>query len=114
MTSGQELQVLNSVVKRISVDMMDNFLSGQGSSDVLLHDVAMLKNLSPIRHNEPSTVVNPTFRIGTFLACITGNCLCSMLGGLFISFVRQGLASFWLRHPYLMPIRLTKQGEVVS
>lgn len=59
--SGQQFQILNSIVKSVSIDVMDNLVAGKRSSKMALHNETMFLYLSVCVMDKLVPIMNPSF-----------------------------------------------------
>lgn len=84
-TAGVQAEVLDTVVERVVIDVVDDLVWSQFASDVALHDKTMLTNAPAVAHEEPVPVLNPALALA-----------CAADGGLGLD-LRGDLRQFALR-----------------
>lgn len=83
----EKFKIFNSVIKLITINMVNYLKPLKPSSKMLFHDIAMFKNLSVSILDKPAPVMNPSFFIG-FSPPNTGtDSFFNYFSRLFISFV---------------------------
>lgn len=75
--AGVQAKVLDTVVERIVIDVVDDLVWSQFASDVALHDKAMLANAPAVAHEHPVPVLDPALA----LAGAAEGCLGLDIGG---------------------------------
>lgn len=62
-SAGVQVEVLDSVVERVVIDVVDDLVWSQFASDVALHDKTVLANAPTVAHEEPVPVLNPALAL---------------------------------------------------
>lgn len=62
-SAGVQPEVLDSVVERVVIDVVDDLVWSQFASDVALHDKTVLANAPAVAHEEPVPVLNPALAL---------------------------------------------------
>lgn len=74
------LQVFNPVVRFVSVDVVDHFLTRQLSSKVMFHDNTVLKLVTVLSSWIGNENITPSLRLSSFPEMVFRACRCFLLG----------------------------------
>jgi len=81
-----ELKIFYSIIENIAIDMMHNFIAFKSSSNVLLHDVSVLKNFPVAILDKFTAIMNPTFLIRLAPSNVRSNSILNSFRRLLVSF----------------------------